>query len=330
MTWEDESIDGEHIDRFIDDQKAFKSEGTARARFYALRSFSEWFNDVHLNGDDKEITDLRAIDVTDYLKWLNKEGYAPKTIAARYDAVDQLFKELSGEYRVIDENPVENINYRKVSSLMDGTKKTDESSDEFVHITPEEVDLMCEHAPKPKTRNKLLFRLLFQTGMRSHECRELKLKNVDTERRSIEVYSSKPQKKKDRWRTAYYQPSLDTLMNIWINHSRPRYTTAKNSEYLFVTNRSEKFGKTRIEDLVRQTAELAEIQSVLNKDVNGIEHYRITPHAFRHGHCMQAVKQGIDISFVAEMVGHQSLDMTRKYLDAIDTEIPNAYRKFGR
>lgn len=332
-TWKDKSIDGGHIDRYIDDVKAFKSEGTAHSRFYALRSFNNWFNNEHLNGDDeKAITDLYATDIKSFLKWLDREGYAPKTIAARYDAIDQLFKKLAGEYREIDENPVENVIFSDVSSLMDGTMKTNERSDEFVHITPEEVDIMCEHAPKPKARNKLLFRLLFQTGMRAQECQDLKLDNVDTENRSIEVYSTKPQKEDDKWRTAFYQPSLDSLMSIWINKVRPTFEPAENSEYLFVTNRSEKFGKTRIGDIIRQTAgeDCADIQSVLYKDKDGTKHYRLTPHAFRHGHCMHAVKQDIDISFISEMVGHKSLDMTRRYLDAIESEVPNAYKKFGR
>ena len=314
----------EHIDRFLNDEKGFKSEGTWKTRRSDLKNFYNWVT----KEKEGKVVSITALDVREYLRWNSTKGYAPATIMSRYNSVHSLYDSLSGIYDEIDDNPTDDLKYSNVKGIMEGTRKTEESSDDFIHITPDEVDLMVENAPKPKTRNQLMFRLLFQTGIRAQECRDIKLENVDTDKRAINVYSEKIIKEENSWRTVYYQPSLDTLMSIWLNQIRHTNAPAEESEYLFVTNRSEKLGKSRIQEIVRKTAKEAGIQKEQYVDPSGKTHHRITPHAFRHGHCMKAIKDGIDIAFVSEHAGHQTLDMTKRYLESIEDDVQNAYKSF--
>ena len=318
-------IGNEHIDRFLDDVKGFKSEGTWETRHSDLKNFHAWMKEENKD----EITNLTALDIREYIRWNSNRGYAPATIMSRYNSIHSLYESLAGIYGVIEEHPMDDLKYKNVKGIMQGTKKTEGDSDDFIHITPEEVDLMVENAPRPKTRNQLMFRLLFQTGIRAQECRDIKIENVDTEKRAIEIYSEKERNENDSWRTVYYQPNLDTLMSLWLNQIRETNAPAEESEYLFVTNRSEKLGKSRIQEIVRKTAKEAGIQKELYVDPSGKTHHRITPHAFRHGHCMQAIKKGIDIAFVSEHAGHTTLDMTKRYLESIEDDVQDAYKSFG-
>ncbi|HET7324953.1 MAG TPA: tyrosine-type recombinase/integrase [Halococcus sp.] len=332
MTASRPPIGDEHIDRFLDRVKGRKSEGTWKGRHTDLKQFHNWI----VENEKGDVTDLSAQDIDSYLTQTKNKGYAPHTVERHYHSIRALYRSLGGYFGVLNEedNPLEDFEYEWVKDLMGGSKKTEGGRDDFIHITPEEVDLMVENAPKPRTRNQLMFRLLFQTGVRAQECRDIRLEDVSPagvyhndsypDGRAIDVYSQKT----DEWRTVCYQPSLDTLMSLWLNQIRETYAMAEKSEYLFLTNRSEKLGRSRIQELVRETAEEAGIQKELYVDPNGKTHHRITPHAFRHGHCMHAVKQDIDIAFVSEHAGHSSLNMTKRYLEAIDSGVQNAYKRF--
>ncbi|EMA45493.1 tyrosine-type recombinase/integrase [Halococcus saccharolyticus] len=316
-------IGNEHIDEFLDDVHGLKSDGTYQTRHSDLKNFYGWMQD---NGHD-DVTELSARDIRKYLIWNDRQGYAPATIQSRYMSVTMLFKELSGIYDVIDEddNPMENLDYMSVSGLMEGTKKTDDDPDNVVFVTPEEVNMMCEDAPNPQHRNQLILRILFQTGVRVQECRDMKLEHVDRDERSIQIHSQKT----DDWRTVWWQPGkVDTLMAMWVDHLRDTHSPAAESDHLFLTNRSEKLGKSRIQEMVRDTAKRAGIQSVLYTDPAGKDHHRITPHAFRHGHCVNAVRNDIDIAFVREHVGHESIETTKRYLQFKEEEIRDAYHRF--
>jgi len=322
-------IGDENIDRYLDRIKGRKAEGTWKGRHSDLKHFHGWI----VENEKSNVTDVTPQDIDAYLTQNSNDGYAPLTIERRYYSIRSMYKTLDSYFDVFDEgeNPLDDFEYEWIEDLMGGPKKNEGDKDEFIHITPEEVDLMVEHAPKPRTRNQLMFRLMFQTGVRAQECRDIKLESVDPEKREISVYCKKKvvDKDSDRWRDVYYQPSLDTLMSLWLNQRRPTYATAKDSEYLFLTNRSEQVGKSRIQELVRETAGEAGIQEELYDDPIKKTHNRITPHAFRHGHCMEAVKSGIDIAFVREQMGHESLEMTKEYLKALDTEVQEAYKGFG-
>lgn len=320
-------IGNKHIDQFLNGIKGLKAEGTWKTRHSDLKNFYGWIKDE----DKGKITDLSGLDIRDYILWNSNAGYAPATISSRYNSVHALYEELSGIQKVLDENPMDDIRYKNLKGVLEGTKKTEGNSDDFIHITPEEVDLMVENAPKPKTRNELMFRLMFHTGIRVQECRDIKLEDVDPDNRAIGVCCKKvahDNSKDDGWRNVYYQPSLNTLMRLWLDQIRETNAPAEESEYLFLTNRSEKLGKSRIQRIVRDTAKEAGIQKALYVDPAGKTHYRITPHAFRHGYCMHAIKCGIDISYVSEHAGHKTLDMTKRYLDSIEEDVQEAHKKF--
>lgn len=315
-------VGDELIDEFLDDVHGLKSAGTYRARHSDLKNFYKWMQE----NDEDDVTELSARDLRKYIIWNDRQGYAPATIQSRYMSVAMFYKELSGVYEVLDENPMDDLDYSSVSGLMEGTKKSNGGPDDLVYVTPDEVEMMVEHVPKPETRNQLILRILFQTGVRVQELRDIQLENVNRNERSILIYSQKV----DNWRTVWWQPGpVDTLMSMWTERLRNTHSPAKDSDHLFLTNRSEKLGKSRIQDMVRDAAKRADIQTVLYTDPRGRKHYRLTPHSFRHGHCVHAVRNDIDIAFVQEHVGHDSIETTKKYLQFKPDDVRDAYQRFG-
>jgi integrase/recombinase XerD len=81
--------------------------------------------------------------------------------------------------------------------------------------------------------------------------------------------------------------------------------------------------------IVRPAAEEAGIQEVVYTDKNGGQRYRITAHALRHGHGVHALKSGIDVRTVQKHLDHAKLEMTMRYLQLIDSDVKEGYRRFG-
>lgn len=307
----------DHIERFLERVEGLKSDATYKKRLYDLRDFDQWL-------DENEISAIEADpqQIDRYFINLAGDGYAPNTIGGRYDTVRAFYKELCGLYDERDDNPMDELDKSEYTEQT--TRKHDEA--DISYVTPDEVDKICEHVPAPKIRNKTIIRLLFQTGIREGELAILKQEDLNRDERSIEVWAPKT---KDS-RTVFYQHSLDLLLNQWVDGGyRARFTNAATSPYLFVSRKADRLRTENVGRMVKKAAKSAGIQEVLYTDQRGHERNRITSHAFRHGHAVHALKSGIDVRTVQEHMGHAKIETTMKYLQLIDDDVRESYRRFG-
>lgn len=304
----------ELIDRHLEYYRAKNAESTYETTVQNLRHFEDW-----LAEQEVPITDVSTLVLERYFLHLKSEGYAPKTIAIRFESVRSLFNSLTDRFNAIEGNPVDDL--KRSDFVERQTKK--HSRNGITYVTPEEVEAMCDHVPDPGLRNELIIRLLWQTGIRKGELGAIELDHLDRANREIEIWSEKSK----AWRSVYYQPSLDVLLDQWIDGGyRAAYTPASSSPYLFVSESSEKFPRDKINcEIVKPAAEAADIQNVLYQDQQGRNRYRVTTHALRHGHAVHALKSGIDVRTVQKHLGHANLDMTMQYLQLIDEDVKQAY-----
>ena len=120
-------------------------------------------------------------------------------------------------------------------------------------------------------------------------------------------------------------------MDRWVDGGyRASHNRAPNSEYLFVSDYTPRLEKQRINKIVKEAAQKAGINEVMYEDKGGGKRWKITSHALRHGHAVEAIKSGIDIRTVQKHMGHSSLEQTMKYLRLIDDDVREQYHgKFG-
>lgn len=306
------------IQRYLDRVKGLKSQGTYQKRKTDLRQFREWAEEV---GHD--IPEMSPLEVEEYFLHLKQQGYAPNTISGKYDTIYNFYDALAGKLDIIDDNPLSELERRDY--VEKNTKKHDET--DIVYVTPEEKEDLAEHVPSPKLRNELIIRLLWQTGIRACELVEIELDDIDRKERSINLWSPKT---KDS-RTVFYQPSLDLLMDQWLDGGyRSSYTYAAESDYVFVTRQSVQFRPENVNGMVMKAAEDAGIQEVMYRDQEGKKRHRITAHALRHGHAVHALRCDIDVRTVQKHLGHDKLDMTMKYLQLVEKDVQEKYQqRFG-
>lgn len=300
------------IAEFLADVKASKADNTARNRRADLKRFDAWLAENDIDALEAEPRHVH--------QWLRAEQgkYAPGTVQSRYDSVKLLYDFLADLRGDVAEHPVEDLKRREFTNG-NGSKK--HGGDELSYVTAAEVDKLAGNVPNPKVRNELLVRLLFQTGLRRGEVTLVELDNIDRENRSIRVYAPKT----DDWRTVFYQPSLDFLLDRWVEAYRQKHGTADRSPYLFPTRQSEKLRPQQVNRVARTAAENAGIQEVLFRDADGRPHYRVTAHALRHGHAVHSLKSGIDIRTLAEHMGHENIETTMQYLRIVERDVKDAY-----
>ncbi len=305
------------IKRYLNRVKALNSEATHRKRQTDLRQFNEWAEQ-----QGYEVPTMGTLEVDEYFLWLRQEGYAPNTIAGKYDSIYNFYDALAGKFDLRESNPVEDLD--RSDYVEKNTRKHDEA--DISYVTPQEKEQLAEHVPAPKLRNELMVRLLWQTGIRAGELVEMKIDDINRQQRSINIWAPKTKES----RTVFYQPSLDLLMDQWLDGGyRSSKTYADKSEYVFITRQSAKFRPENLNDMVKDAAENAGIQEIMYRDQAGQKRRRITCHALRHGHAVHALKSGIDVRTVQKHMGHSSLEMTMRYLQLIDEDVKEGYQRFG-
>lgn len=311
------------VERYLRREEKRRESSTFSARKSHILRFNEWADE---QGHD--ILEMTPHEVEDFFFYLDDEGYSDGTVEAYFESLRSLYSEFADKRNELDENPVEQLDRGDYSNGR--TLKEDE--DDIIYVSKEEMEKMAENAPSPKMRNELLVRLMFHTGVRRSEAAEIKVSDIDRDDRAIRVENRKHQNsdKKDSHRKVYYQPSLDSLMRLWLDGGRREsYPTADESNYLFVSNHAAHLSSEVINRIVKEAAENAGIQSVMYVDQRGHERKRITAHALRHGHAVHAIfRAGIDLRSVQMHMGHASIDQTEQYLQLADDDVREAYERF--
>lgn len=295
-------IDNHHIKTYLKHVKSRErfSQGTYETRKNGLKRFNEW-----LNANDLAIDEVDPFDIEDFLFDLAEGGYAPNTVSSYWDSTRLLYQFLTKRTDSLEENPVEEVKYRDIKPAMKGTKKHDKA--EVSYVDQDEVEQLIQNVPRPKLRNRLLIRLLYQSGARAHELASVELDDIDREQRTIDLWSEKT----SSGRTVCFQSSAAALLSQWLDGGhRASVKKAKQSPYLFPTRHAEKIRPQTISKTIVEAAKRADLQEVLYTDANGNPRYRITAHTIRHGTAMKLNDEGVDLKRIMEYLGHDTPQQT--------------------
>lgn len=149
-------------------------------------------------------------------------------------------------------------------------------------------------------RNKLIFQLLFFTGIRIEEFTGIRFQDIVTVRRGcLNLYVHG---KGNKGRNIPLMEKA-TIKNIqyYIELISKR---GANSEYIFCGNK----GARITEEAIRKVCRLHFNPLIENK--------HITPHSFRHSAAMHWLESGIEIFQLSKLLGHKNTKTTAIYLHA--------------
>ena len=132
--------------------------------------------------------------------------------------------------------------------------------------------------------------LAYSSGMRIGEIINLKITDIDSQRKQIKIEQGKG--KKDRY-TVLSERVLPLL--------RDYYKEYKPKHYLFEGPKEKQYSTTSIH-VILQTAV---IKAGIKK--------RVTMHTLRHSFATHLLEQGTDLRYIQELLGHKSSKTTEIY-----------------
>lgn len=229
---------------------------------------------LHFNAD---LLDLDEEQVLDYLHILKSHNHTPS---------DSFFKHTIYGLRYL---------YRifKKDKIRVGLPSIERPKKLPVVLSQSEVKQFLKTPQLLKHR--LLLSLLYGCGLRSFELRNLKIKDVDADRKMLHIRQGKG--RKDR-----YVPLNDML----IRGIRKYLKAEKPVDYLFNGKNADgefvKLSPRGVQWVVNQSRK----RSRLNKEV--------TAHTLRHSYATHLLEMGMDIMTLKELLGHEHIETTLVYL----------------
>lgn len=139
-------------------------------------------------------------------------------------------------------------------------------------------------------------RFLAATGARVSELIQIKVEHV--ERGHLDLYS-----KGGKTRRIYIPKKLQEEAMVWLANCN------KDSGYLFVNNKNKRITTRGIAIQLKKLA----IKYGIKPEV-------VYPHSFRHRFAKNFIEKYNDISLLADLMGHDSIETTRIYLRRSSTE----------
>jgi integrase/recombinase XerD len=159
-------------------------------------------------------------------------------------------------------------------------------------LSRDEETRLITHAYRMQGERGLFIKTLFQTGARVSEFVNLKAEDVFFDEQMILIAKAKGGKSR-------YVPILPELAQELRTHLGQRTVG-----YLFETNRATRYSPRRIQQIIKETAEQAEITK------------RVYPHLLRHSVATTLLERGMPIEQIQKFLGHSKLETTQLYAES--------------
>jgi len=157
-------------------------------------------------------------------------------------------------------------------------------------------------------RDYIIILALLDTGLRVSELCSLKLGNLWLDEGMLKVVG-----KGNKERLIPIGKQVQRLLWRYINRYRPEPAMA-NYDFLFLTREGNPLTKDRVEKIMTCYVRKAELKGV-----------RCSPHTLRHTAAMKFLRNGGDVFSLQRMLGHVSLEMTRRYCELADIDVKRAH-----
>ncbi len=161
------------------------------------------------------------------------------------------------------------------------------------YLKQDELKALLE-APR-RMRDRLIIKLLYETGMRVGELTALTIGDVDLEAGEITIQEAK----------RHEEGRKVPLINSWTKSMLRDYigTRKIRKDPLFVSNKRGALSRRQVERLIGNYGQMV-----------GLDRDKRHPHVLRHTHAVYALKSGIDLRTLQQNLGHSSIEVTAIYL----------------
>jgi len=260
------------------------SANTIEAYLHDVDKLLQFFKS---RSEDKEIQNITASDLKDFLVWVNELGMLPPTQARVLSGLKAFFKYLVLENR-IDNDPSALLESPKTSRKLPDTLNILE-----INSMIEAIDLSRPEG----MRNKAMLEILYGCGLRVSELTGLKISNLYLDIDFIKILG-----KGNKERLVPIGSDAIKFLRLFIDEIRVHITVKPGKEdFVFLNKRGNPISRVMVFLIIKDLAVKAGIKK------------NISPHTFRHSFATHLIEGGADLRAVQEMLGHESITTTEIY-----------------
>lgn len=155
-------------------------------------------------------------------------------------------------------------------------------------LSKEEVTLLLTSLKNSK--HKCMLSLIYSCGLRRSELLNLKLSDIDSQRKVVTIRQSKG--RKDR---------MVPLSSKILEKLKEYYKSYKPKEYLFEGQQGGRYSEKSLENVLKQALIGAKIKKP------------VSLHWLRHSYATHLLESGTDLRYIQELLGHNSSKTTEIY-----------------
>ena len=154
-------------------------------------------------------------------------------------------------------------------------------------------------------RNKLIIMILFDTGIRISELINMRPDQIQDN--YFLIYG-----KGRKERVVPKNPMVSKWMMKYLAARERYFETRDAQDLVFLSKNGRRLTGEAVSHFLKEAAEAVGVNPVV----------RVSPHTFRHTFAHQQLKNGLDLYSLSRLLGHESVSITQRYLEAIrDTQV---------
>jgi integrase/recombinase XerC len=268
---------------------------TVKAYFMDVQNFLEWLKNTSPENVNHQMIKLYLADVQNY-------NYSKTTMARKIAALRTFYRFLYRE-RVVESNPVDNVRSPKTAKTLPN------------FLTEEEIEQIFDSIDTKSPagfRNRVIFELLYATGMRISELSNLTCGSLNIGENEITVFG-----KGSKERIVLIGNRVKDLLQRYLDEIRPQLVKGeekiKDTTPVFINHTGYKLQQRSIRRLLAGIAKDLKIPK------------KVSPHVFRHSFATKLLEKGADLRVVQELLGHASISNTQIYTHVTTERLKQAY-----
>lgn len=272
-------------------------EKTVRMKRGYLKKFLKYLGTTKHTYDIRDITEKVISEYILYLEGLISEK-RNKTLSVitrnqMVVAVKELFKSLYVNDYILT-NPAQGITLKRCKSY-----------EKRAILDQKEMELVLDSIDS--LRDRTMYELAYSTGLRVSEIVNLKINDIDVDNRLIRINRGKFSK--DR-----IEPVTEVSMSFLKKYLWGRWR--KKDEYVF-PGRGGKTGKSTVNAHFKKWSANA-----------GVKKKNLCAHSIRHTIATHLLEQGLDVRYVQELLGHESIETTVQYTHMMYENMKRIYKSY--
>lgn len=251
----------------------------------------------------RDVSEPTGVDETclvAFLSYLQKQNYAPTSVARKISAVRSFIKFLSSE-RLIKKSPLATFQVGRPPKRLPKALDVDEV--ERLLDAPDIGDDLG-------LRDKAMLETLYASGLRVSELISLKTDDVNAQEGYLRCVG-----KGDKERVVPLGQMAVGCISAYVERVRGRLAAASDSDCLFLTKQGSGMSRVMFWKIIKKYAASAGISKP------------ITPHTLRHSFATHLLERGADLRSLQEMLGHASIATTQIYTHVSSDHLREVYKE---